>query len=102
MVDMDETLDYEDEEDEYDRVAAGTIMGTNDGLFMNRVGSCSAGWQQSNPLSTSFADWRQPYLRYCSTNDEAILARLQDDREATIRATNKVLELGELGPGGGF
>lgn len=92
IVDVNDTFDYEDEEVEYDRVSAGTIMGTNEQLLMNRVGSCCAGWQRSNPMPTSFPEWRRSNLQDCSTNYEAILARPQDDREPSLRAKIKELE----------
>lgn len=88
MVGMDCTLDFEDEEDEYDKVAVG-IEGLHDRMFMSQVRDFGASRQQLNPLPTSFIEMRQA-SRDRRANHKAALARLEeDDREAATRAAKE-------------
>ncbi|KAG0610459.1 hypothetical protein M758_7G067200 [Ceratodon purpureus] len=94
MVGMDDTLDFEEEEDEFDKVAVGAD-GTDDRLFLSRVRNFGANRQQLNPLPTTFIEMRQA-SRDRRANHKAALARLEeDDREAATRAAKKLLQATE-------
>jgi hypothetical protein len=91
MVGMDCTLDFEDEEDEYDKVAAGT-EGIDDRLFMSQVCNFGSSRQQLNPLPTSFIEMRQAN-RDRRADQKAALARLQeDDRLAAAKESAQTVK----------
>lgn len=91
MVGMDCTLDFEDEEDEYDKVAAGT-EGIDDRLFMSQVCNFGSSRQQLNPLPTSFVEMRQAN-RDRRADQKAALARLQeDDRLAAAKVSAQTVK----------
>ncbi|XP_008222391.1 PREDICTED: uncharacterized protein LOC103322262 [Prunus mume] len=71
---LDPTLDYEDEEDEYDKVAAGT-EGLGDRLFMNEVTHHGSYLNSHNVLHGSNKDPRANFLA-------ARLRLKEDDAEA--------------------
>ncbi|CAK9861693.1 unnamed protein product [Sphagnum jensenii] len=82
MVGMDETLDFEEEEDEYDKVAVGR-EGSEDRIFMGQVKDFSGtNINLVNSLPSSLPELRQT-SRDARANHKAALARLEeDDREA--------------------
>ncbi|CAM6086501.1 unnamed protein product [Calypogeia fissa] len=85
MVGMDDTLDFEEEEDEYDKVAVGREDG-GERVYMREVTGVSSDMSPLTPLPESIpGSERRKFQRDARANHAAAVARLEeDDRLATI------------------
>ncbi|KAJ7538098.1 hypothetical protein O6H91_11G033800 [Diphasiastrum complanatum] len=86
MIGMDETLDFEDEEDEYDKVAVGREA-AGDRIYMKEIRACNGMQSSLTTLPGSLYEMKQ-IARDSRANHAAAAARLAEDaRVAATRGT---------------